>query len=244
MKNERKPMNHTQAVVLFMVLTVTLHVLGFKVNGSIRGSDLVSAYLDYGSKILGLILVLEMLLFSRFTPMKFRKNALSLNGKNDMMSLLLNGIIALAIVAGLFGFRLYMNAKNPIYCEIPLFGLYLNVHTRWLYPFGIVFQEFFIKSFTQENISSMLRDTDKDGKEGEKKLQPLLTALITAMFFFVLHLQYPLYYMCGAFLLCFVTGLLYEKDRNVWGAVMIHFAVGFMPRCLGILQIIEDYPVK
>ena len=35
------------------------------------------------------------------------------------------------------------------------------------------------------------------------------------------------------------TGLLYERDRNIWGAVMIHFAVGFLPRCFGILQIIE-----
>jgi membrane protease YdiL (CAAX protease family) len=55
----------------------------------------------------------------------------------------------------------------------------------------------------------------------------------------VLHIQYPLYYMVGAFVLCFFTGLLYEKDRNIWGAVMIHFAIGFLPRCFGILQIIE-----
>jgi hypothetical protein len=30
-----------------------------------------------------------------------------------------------------------------------------------------------------------------------------------------------------------------QKDRNIWGAVMIHFAIGFLPRCFGILQIIE-----
>ena len=43
----------------------------------------------------------------------------------------------------------------------------------------------------------------------------------------------------GAFLLCFFTGLLYERDRNIWGSVIIHFALGFMPRCFGVLQIIE-----
>ena len=114
------------------------------------------------------------------------------------------------------------------------------MHTRWLYPVSIVFQEFFIKAFTQENIGIALRSVGAaEEKNGLNRTQTVLTAVITAMFFFVLHLQYPLYYMTGAFLLCFVTGLLYERDRNIWGAVMIHFAIGFLPRCFGVLQIIE-----
>ena len=114
------------------------------------------------------------------------------------------------------------------------------MHTRWLYPISIVFQEFFIKAFTQENIGIALRSIGADRDPFEpNRMQTVLTALITAMFFFVLHIQFPLYYMGGAFLLCFFTGQLYERDRNIWGAVMIHFAIGFLPRCFGILQIIE-----
>ena len=133
-----------------------------------------------------------------------------------------------------------MNARNPAYRRIPLFGLYLNVHTRWLYPVSIVFQEFFIKAFTQENIGIALCGPGADGRPSEpNRTQAVLSSLITAMFFFVLHIQFPLYYMTGAFLLCFFTGLLYERDRNIWGPVMIHIAIGFLPRCFGILQIIE-----
>ena len=69
-------------------------------------------------------------------------------------------------------------------------------------------------------------------------------AWITAVFFFSLHMQYPLFYMTGALLLCLVTGVLYEKNRNIWGAVLIHFAIGFLPRCLGVLQILEGYPAN
>ncbi len=240
MKNNRKSINQTQAVILFMMLTVTLHILGMKANGVIKESELISAYLDYGSKILGAILIAEMLLFIWLTPMKLNRQALRWYGKEDGKALMQSAAIALLIVAALLGFRFYMNAKNPAYREIPLFGLYLNVHTRWLYPLSIVFQEFFIKAFTQENIGIALRNVGPEEKQnGSNKIQALLTPLITSMFFFVLHLQYPLYYMTGAFLLCFVTGLLYERDRNIWGAVMVHFAIGFLPRCFGVLQIIE-----
>ncbi len=240
MKNSRRSISHTQAVVLFLMLTVTLHVLGLRLNGLTMGSDLISDYIDYGSKILGVILATEMVLLICFTPAKLDRHALRLSFKENRRSLAQSAAIALLIVAGLIGFRIYMNAKDPVYREIPLFGLYLNVHTRWLYPVSIVFQEFFIKAFTQENIGIMLSGIDAAGDHGRSdKVQPFLTALITAMFFFILHIQYPLYYMTGAFVLCFVTGLLYEKDRNIWGPVMIHFAIGFLPRCLGILQIIE-----
>ncbi len=71
--------------------------------------------------------------------------------------------------------------------------------------------------------------------------QAFITAWITSVFF-ILHMQYALYYMTGALLLCLVTGILYEKDRNIWGSILIHFAIGFMPRCLGVLQILEGYP--
>ncbi len=240
MKNNRKSINHTQAVILFLMLTGTLHILGLKVNGAVRGSELISAYLDYGSKILGAVLIVEMVLFIWLTPMKLNRQALRCSGKENRRSLVQSALIALLITAALLGFRFYMNAKNPASREIPFFGLYLNVHTRWLYPVSIVFQEFFIKAFTQENIGITLRIVgSQEEQEGRNKTQAGLTALITAMFFFILHLQYPLYYMTGAFLLCFVTGLLYERDRNIWGAVMIHFAIGFLPRCFGILQIIE-----
>lgn len=240
MKNNRKSLNHTQAVVLFIMLTVTLHVLGLKVNNVFKGSDLLSNYLDYGSKILGVILIVEMVLLVIFTPVKYNKQALRFYGKENRKALIQSIVIALAIVAGLVGFRLYMNTRNPAYREIPLFGLYLNIHTRWLYPISIVFQEFFIKAFTQENIGIALNDLAGNEKDhGSGSRSAFLTSLITAMFFFVLHLQYQLYYMTGAFLLCFFTGLMYERDRNIWGAVMIHFALGFLPRCFGVLQIIE-----
>ncbi|MBR3640579.1 MAG: hypothetical protein IKN53_00940, partial [Oscillibacter sp.] len=164
MKNKERAIGRTQAVILFLMLTVTLHILGLKVNGAAAGSELISAYLDYGSKILGAILITEMLLFLWLTPMKLNRRALRCSVKADGKALAQSAVIAILIVAALIAFRFYMNAKNPAYREIPLFGLYLNVHTRWLYPVSIIFQEFFIKAFTQENIGAALRSGGAEEK--------------------------------------------------------------------------------
>ena len=246
MKSSRKTMSHTQAVMLFMIMTVTLQVLGMKIYGLIAHTEIISDYITYGSKILGVILVMEMVLFARLTPMKCNWSALRASKEDLKKSLPVCILISLLVIAVLIAFRVYMTIRNPVYREIPYFGLYLNVHTRWLYPFSIVFQEFFIKAYVQDNIGITLCGYGQmdfpDALRSHTNVnirQALITAWITALFFFVLHMQYPLYYMTGALLLCFVTGILYEKNRNIWDAVLIHFAIGFMPRCLGVLQIIE-----
>ncbi|MBQ3428696.1 MAG: CPBP family intramembrane metalloprotease [Mogibacterium sp.] len=251
MKSNRKTMSHTQSVMLFIIMTVGLHVLGMKIYGMIAHTDLISDYITYGSKILGVILVTEMILFARLTPMKCNWSALKASKEELKRSLPVCIAISLLIIAALIVFRLYMNAKNPVYREIPYFGLYLNVHTRWLYPLSIVFQEFFIKAFVQDNIGITLCGYGQmDFPDALKKhtnvntRQAIITAWITAVFFFILHMQYPLFYMTGALLLCLVTGVLYERNRNIWGAVLVHFAIGFMPRCLGVLQILEGYPLN
>lgn len=251
MKSNRKTMSHTQAVMLFMIMTVALHILVMKIYGLAAHTDLMSDYITYGTKILGVILVTEMILFSLLTPMKCNWAALRASRDELKQSLPVCIVLSLLIVAGLIAFRLYMNARNPIYREIPYFGLYLNVHTRWMYPLSIVFQEFFIKAYVQDNIGITLCGFGQmdfpDALRSHTNVnmrQALITAWITAVFFFILHLQYPLFYMTGALFLCLVTGVLYEKNRNIWGAALVHFAIGFMPRCLGVLQILEGYPAN
>lgn len=246
MKSSRKTVSHTQAVVLFMIMTAAFHILGMKIYGLAAHTDIISDYITYGSKILGAVLITEMVLFSHLTPMKCNWPALRPGREDLKKSLPVCIVISLITVAALIAFRLYLNTRNPLYREIPWFGLYLGVHTRWLYPFSIIFQEFFIKAFVQDNIGITLcglGQTDfPDALRSHTDVnawQALITAWITAVLFFILHLQYALYYMTGALLLCLVTGILYEKNRNIWGPVLIHFAIGFMPRCLGILQILE-----
>ena len=70
MKEKREVRSHTQAVIMFMIMTIALHILCLKIFGIIKGSDDISYYINYGSKILGVILIAGMLLFASFTPMR------------------------------------------------------------------------------------------------------------------------------------------------------------------------------
>ena len=59
---------------------------------------------------------------------------------------------------------------------------------------------------------------------------------MTALFFFVLHMGYNLPMMFGAAVLCVVTGYLYEKNKSVYGSILIHFIIGFVPKIIGVTR--------
>ena len=232
--------SETLAVILFLMMTIMLHIIAMKVYLLAAHTDDISIYKVIGSKILGAILVIEMILFVRFTPMRINWSALKGSREELKHSLKVSGAIAIGIIALLVGFRVVNNLRNTEFREIPLFGLYLGLNTRYLYPINIVFQEFFIKAFVQENCALLTAPAGALRQKGTAAAwNRHITVWITSIFFFILHMQYPLYYMIGALTLCVVTGYLYESWHNIWGAVLIHFTLGFLPRCLGVLQILE-----
>ena len=158
------------------------------------------------------------------TPLEIRWSALKFRDRRMIgRELLVAVLCSAAIVLAIVGVRLWLNAHDPEAAARPWFGLYLNIHGRWFYPLSVVLQEIMIKAFVQENIR---RANTTDNKH--------ITVILTGLFFAVLHMNYDLYYLIAAGLLCMLTGYLYERDGNIWGAVLIHFTLGFMPRALGM----------
>ena len=221
-------LTHSQAVLYYVFLIIALFVLGLRLYGAIAKTDDLADTRFFGSKMLGVILIAGMTVFHRWTDMKLNWSSVRGTKEDNMQSLKIGLIISALVIVLFIVFRLIMTAKNPSIKEIPWFGLYLNMNTRWLYPVSILFQEIFIKCFVQDNFCRFF---------GDNYIH--LPILITSLFFFILHLQYPLYYMTGAFALCMITGYIYRKYPSVIAPYLIHFAIGFLPRCLGILQIIE-----
>lgn len=158
------------------------------------------------------------------TPMKFELNALKIKDKKSFARGMLEAaVISVILIAGMIVYRLILNRTDPEAAARPLFGLYLWIHGRWFYPISAVLQELFIKALMQENFRSLSRDGNKH-----------LTVAVNGIFFAAMHMNYPLYYLIGAGLLCIGTGYLYERDRNIWGSSLIHFVIGFMPRAIGL----------
>lgn len=215
---------HTRTVVMFMVITLFVQqlVLKFFQIKTKMPAGPRNAYIT--TKILIVFLAVMMVIYVNNTTMKINYKDILITKEEMKRTLIRAGIISIFMILTMIVIRIVKGYYNPKVAERPYFKLYLTVRTRWFYPVNAFLQEVFIKAFMQDNIRIMA------GKDNIH-----YTVWLTSLYFFVLHMSYPLYYMVIAGVFCVATGYFYEKNRNIWGCALLHFVIGFMPRALGIL---------
>ena len=214
----------SSAVIIFLVLTVFLQVLSFKILQIVIPKVIIADYASFMTKILMVILALEFAFFLWKTPLEINFEVFKVKKECNFAREVTEAVVISAIiVVGMLVYRFYLNGINAEVAARPAFGLYLNIHARWFYPVSVPVQEFLIKAVVQHNIGTI-----------NEKISKHFTVWVTSLFFGILHMAYPMYYILGAVFLCALTGYMYERDKNIWGTVLIHFVVGFMPRALGL----------
>jgi len=219
-----KGLDHKASVLLMLLSSLFLEVVVTKVVILLRPEMDPWRNASDINKIFIPVLALLLILLYLKTPLEIRWPALKIPDRKKFgREMLTAACISAALILVMAGIRLWMNARSPEAAARPLFGLYLGVHGRWFYPASSVLQEFMIKAFVQENIRRLNATSSRH-----------LTVLLTGLFFAALHMNYPLYYLISAGLLCLLTGYLYERNENIWGSALIHFTLGFMPRALGL----------
>ena len=225
MKKEKNTfLDQKRTVVLAALTAILLNILVTKIM--LLTNPALDAQRDASmiNKVYFAVVAVFFVLLIWKTPMTFSLNALKTGEKKKFRREMLEAaVISLILIAGMIVWRLILNGKDPEAVGRPFFGLYLGIHGRWFYPISAVLQELFIKGLIQENFRSLSPDENRH-----------FTVAVNGIFFAVLHMNYPLYYLIGAGLLCIGTGYLYERDRNIWGSSLIHFVIGFMPRALGL----------
>ena len=214
----------SSAVIIFLVLTVFLQVLSFKILRIVIPEVIIADYASFMTKILMVILALEFAFFVWKTPLEINFEVFKVKKEcNFSREVTEASVISAIIIVCMIVYRFYLNGVNAEVAARPAFGLYLNIHARWFYPVSVPVQEFLIKAVVQHNIGTI-----------NEKISKHFTVWVTSLFFGILHMAYPMYYILGAVFLCSLTGYMYERDKNIWGTVLIHFVVGFMPRALGL----------
>ena len=170
----------------------------------------------------GYLIVLSVL-FAVFTRFKIHFECFNPGKERIKKDLIIGGIMSAALIVILVIIRLVQNQMFPDIAQRPWFGLYLTTYMRWFYPFSAILQELFVKGIVEDNITASC-----------KKYNKHFSVWITSLFFFVLHMGYDLPMMFGAAILCAVTGYLYEHTKSVWGSILVHFVIGFVPKILGV----------
>lgn len=84
------------------------------------------------------------------------------------------------------------------------------------YPLTAILQEFLARGVMQENLRRIFT-----GKHAAA-----LSIIVSSLVFGVLHIAYGLPFMLAASLLLGLLGVLYNKQRNIWGLAIIHYVLG------------------
>lgn len=85
-----------------------------------------------------------------------------------------------------------------------------------VYPLTVILQEFLARGVMQENLKRIFTG----------KYAGVLSIVISALVFGVLHIAYGLPYMLASSLLLGVLGVFYHKQGNIWGLCIIHYVLG------------------
>ena len=87
-----------------------------------------------------------------------------------------------------------------------------------LYPLSVLLQEILSQSIIHECLMRMLK-----GKNSH-----IHAILLSSILFTVLHIHRGFGFMIGSLLLGCVIGILYRKQRSVWGLCITHYSVSMM----------------
>lgn len=220
----RKRLTPALSTLLFLLTAVACQVVAIKIFPHVVGTTLVEDNAYILTRMMEGYLVVLTVIFAVFTRFKIHFECLNPGKERVKKDLIISAIISAILIGGLCVVRVVQNFFFPEIAARPWFGsLYLGTYMRWFYPISAVLQEIFVKGVVEDNISASC-----------KKYNKHFSVWMTALFFFVLHMGYELPMMFGAAILCALTGYLYEKNKSVWGSILIHFVIGFMPKIIGV----------
>lgn len=152
----------------------------------------------------------------RFTTIDFAD--MGLGTKGIKRALIVDGIATATILA------VMLVAKTCIMNFSPdVFGADAKLldFSRWnifdtIYPLTVVLQEFLTRGVMHETVRNMI-----PGKNANAA-----AIIVSSLFFGALHVHLGLAYMIGSALLLGVFGVIYTKQRTIWGLCIPHYFLG------------------
>lgn len=102
-----------------------------------------------------------------------------------------------------------------------------TVPQRVEYAICVVAQEYLSRGLVYECVRRIVTTDDNE------KYADYIAIVISSLYFAALHIYLGVAYMIGAFVLLSIFGLIYKRQRSIWGLCIPHFVLGCMLEILG-----------
>lgn len=99
----------------------------------------------------------------------------------------------------------------------PFFDFQFTLGMKW-YPISVLLQEFLSQSIIHECLMHILKGQNAS----------IHAILLSSILFTILHIHRGFGFMIGSLILGCVIGILYRKQRTIWGLCITHYSVSMM----------------
>ncbi len=156
----------------------------------------------------------------------FTLKDLGLQFKNIKSAVIVDSIIAVVGVLLLIVVKFIIMKIAPGFFgeDQPFF----NFNFGWgeyFYPVTVVLQEFLTRSVMHENMRRVITS----------KYSEWLAIIVSSLLFAVLHIHKGIFFMVGAMILLGALGMLYRKQRTIWGLCIPHYILGLSLTIFGLM---------
>ncbi len=167
-------------------------------------------------EIMAFTLFLEIIFFTSFSLREIGLIPDFSHIKKDFKEIAVTGSIVCVII---------LLAKVILMlCGIKIKGYFIggSLKGATMYLFTAFIQEFLARGVIQTCVKSIM----------QVKYQTQFGIVLTSLLFSLMHLPFGFYFMLGAFVLSLALGIIYERQKNIWGCVLLHWGCGYLAMCL------------
>ena len=166
--------------------------------------------------LLGLGMIMTWCIFSKTD---LTVSDLGFSFQNIRKPVIFNIMISLSAVALMIIAKfIFISSGSALFPEEqPFFDFHFTLGMR-LYPLSVLLQEFLSQSIIHECLIRILK-----GKHAH-----IHAILLSSILFTALHIHRGFGFMIGSLLLCCVIGMMYRRQRTIWGLCITHYTVSMM----------------
>lgn len=225
---EKLKTKNRDSAIIFVILVTLLAIWMFACAIFINDIDPISSTL-FGRIIMYLPLV--------FTPIATRVCGFTV----EDLGLKTNGIkkhVITDIILTIISVLIMVIVKLLIMKLIPSFTFYnpegvffdfskYTLIQRIEYAICVVAQEYLSRGLVYECVRRMVLT------DNTRKYVDYIAIIVSSLYFAALHIYLGVAYMVGAFILLSIFGIIYKKQKSIWGLCIPHFVLGCMIEILG-----------